>query len=191
MTRNNDADDQQNSTAIDELAETIQEGQNIIENVEADIPAEALEALETVEDDLEGLEDTIEDGNGTLPEGFEADVQSTQDDIGDLQKTLNLAGADRQHIMEVEDLEDTIETIEDRVADARNRYGVKVDEDPVEFFDEESPTAKDILSRFGEDTDDALVEEGTENTYSGDDPVPLGGPGIERFDSEPRTPGNS
>lgn len=191
MSDNNEADDQQNSAAINELADTIQDGQDIIENVEADIPAEALEDLETVEDDIEGLEDAIEDGDDTLPEDFDADVQSTQDDVGNLQRTLNVAGADRQLVMEVEDLEDTVETIEDRAADAHDRYGVKVDDDPVEFFDEESPTAKNILSRFGEDTDDALVEEGTENTYSGDDEVPLGGRGIERFTSEPRTPGNS
>lgn len=191
MTRNNDSDDQQNSTPIDELAETIQDGQDIIEEVEDDVPVEALEALETVEDDLEGLEDAIEDGDNTLPEDIAADVQSTQDDINDLQETLTVGGADRHLLMKVESLEDTVESLEDRAADTHDRYGVKVDNDPVEFFDEESPTAEDILSRFEKNTDDALVEVGTENTYSGDDELPLGGPGIERFTSEPRTPGNS
>lgn len=189
MTGENKADDQSNST--EELAATIQEGQNIIENVEDDVPAEALQELEAVEDGVERLEDGIEDGDDTLPGGFEEDVQSAQDAIGGLQETLNVSGADRALLVKIEELEDIVETIEDRAADVHDRYGVKVGNHPVEFFDEESPTAEEILTRFGEDPDDALVEKGTENTYSGDDPVPLGGPGIERFTSEPRTPGNS
>jgi len=50
---------------------------------------------------------------------------------------------------ELRDLEDTVETVEDRAADTRGRYGVKVGTAPVEFFNEESPTAEDILGRFG------------------------------------------
>ena len=183
--------DPQNSDATTELADTIQSGQDIIESVKDDIPAEVFEHLETVEDDLERLEDGIEDGDDTLPDGFEADVQSTQDDVGTLQKNLNTSGADHDLILEVEDLEDTVETIEDRGVDARSRYGVKVDTDPVEFFDDSSPAAETILARFNKDTDDALVEKDTENTYSGDDEVDLSGPGVERFTTEPRTPGNS
>jgi len=176
---------------LDDLAESIQSGQDIIETVEEDIPADALVDLETVEDDVEALEDAVEHADGPLPDGFEADVQATQDDINDLQETLATGGADPDLFRKVEDLEDTIETIEDRAVDARERYGVKVDNEPVEFFDDASPTAEDILRRFGKDTDDALVAEGTEDTYSGDDEVDLSAPGVERFDSEPRTPGNS
>jgi hypothetical protein len=176
------------------LADTIQTAQDIIEALEEDVPVDALGPLETVDDDIEALEDALEHTDpesGDLPEGFEADVQSAQDDIQSLQETLNVAGADREVIARAEDLDDTVEAVEDRAADARNQYGVKVGTAPVEFFDEESPTAKDILARFGEETDDVLVEKGTENAYSGDQEVPLGGPGIERFDTEPRTDGNS
>jgi hypothetical protein len=129
--------------------------------------------------------------DGDLPDGFEADVQTVQDNVQSLQETLNIAGAEREVIARAEDLDDTVENVEDRAADARDRYGVKVGTAPVEFFDDETPTAEDILDRFGEDTDDVLVEKGTENTYSGDDEVPLGGRGIERFEAEPRTDGNS
>lgn len=174
-----------------ELADQVQDAQDIVEELEDDVPAETLEVLETVDDDLEQLEDAIEDGDGTLPEDFEADVQSTQDSIDDLQENLNLTGADRQLITKAESLDDSVETIEDRLGDTHDRYGVKVDTDPVEFFDQESPTAKEILTRFGKNNDDKLVQKDTENTYSGDDEVPLGGPGIERFTSEPRTPGNA
>lgn len=176
------------------LADTIQTAQDTIEGLEDDVPVDALEPLETVEEDVEVLEDAVEHADpedGGLPEGFEADVQTAQDDVQSLQETLNVAGADREVIARAEDLEDTVETVEDRAADARDQYGVKVGTAPVEFFDEESPTAEDILARFNEDTDDVLVERGTENTYSGDDEVPLGGPGIERFEAEPRTDGNS
>jgi len=176
---------------LDELAESIQNGQDIIESVEDNIPAAALVDLETVEDDFEALEDTVEHADGALPDDFEADVQATQDDINDLQETLATGGADPDLFREVEDLEDGVETIEDRAVDARDHYGVKVDNEPVEFFDEATPTAETILSRFGKNTDDALVEVGTENTYSGDDEVDLTDPGVERFNSEPRTPGNS
>jgi chromosome segregation ATPase len=173
------------------LADIIQDAQDIIENLEDDVPAEALNVLESVDDDIEKLEDTVEDNEGSLPDGFEDNVQAAQDDIENLQETLNLAGAGREVIARAEDLEDTVEAIEDRIADVHDHYGVKVGNDPIEFFDEESPTAEEILARFGKDTDDALVEKGTENTYSGDDEVPLGGPGIERFTAEPRTDGNS
>ncbi|VTT86192.1 hypothetical protein DM2_2230 [Halorubrum sp. DM2] len=189
------SDDPANGTTevveLDDLAESIQSGQDIIESVEDDIPANALVALETVEDDVEGLEDTVEHVDGTLPSDFEADVQATQDDVNDLQETLTTAGVDPDLFRKVEDLEDTIETIEDRAVDARDQYGVKVDNAPVEFFDEATPTAESILSRFGKNTDDALVEVGTENTYSGTDEVDLSDPGVERFTSQPRTPGNA
>lgn len=176
---------------LEDLAESIQSGQDIIESVEEDIPANALVDLETVEDDVEALEDALEHANGSLPDGFEADVQATQDDINDLQETLATGGANPDLFREVENLEDTIETIEDRTVDARDRYGVKIDNEPVEFFHEATPTAENILGRFGKNTDDALVEVGTENTYSGADEVDLSDPGVERFNSEPRTPGNS
>lgn len=175
----------------DELVDTVQHCQDIIESVEADIPADALFDLETVEDDVETLEDALEHAGESVPDGFEADVQTTQDDINDLQQTLATNNVDPDLFREVEDLEDTIETIEDRAVDARAQYGVKVDNDPVEFFDEATPTAEAVLQRFGKNTDDALVEVGTENTYSGDDEVDLSDPGVERFTSEPRTPGNA
>lgn len=189
--RNSPADSaEEHSDAQAPLADTIQTAQDTIEGLENDVPVDALELLETVGEDVEALEDVVPEDGG-LPEGFEADVQTAQDDVQSLQETLNVAGADREVIARAEDLEDTVETVEDRAADARSQYGVKVGTASVEFFDEESPTAKAILARFDEDTDDALVEKGTENTYSGDDEVPLGGHGIERFDTEPRTDGNS
>lgn len=180
-----------NTVDLEWFAEQVQNCQDILESVEDEAPAEALLELETVEEDLERLEDGIEHAGESLSEGFEADVQTTQDDINDLQETLATGGVDPDLFREVEDMEDAVEAIEDRAVDARERYGVKVDNDPVEFFDEASPTAEDILRRFGKDTDDALVAEGTEDTYSGDDEVDLSAPGVERFDSEPRTPGNS
>jgi len=193
--RNTPADSaEEHSNAQATLADTIQTAQDTIEGLEDDVPVDALELLETVEEDVETLEDGVEHADaadGNLPDGFEADVQTAQDDVQSLQETLNIAGADRDVIARAEDLDDIVENVEDRAADARDRYGVKVGTAPVEFFDEESPTAEDILGRFGEDTDDVLVEKGTENTYSGDDEVPLGGPGIERFEAEPRTDGNS
>jgi|GEM_PF-1341034 DNA repair exonuclease SbcCD ATPase subunit len=193
--RNSPADSaEEYSDAQATLADTIQMAQDNIEDLEDEVPVDALELLETVEEDVEALEDAVEDADGEvdgLPDGFEADIQAAQDDVQSLQETLNLAGADRDILARAEDLEDTVETVEDRAADTRGRYGVKVGTAPVEFFNEESPTAEDILGRFGEDTDDVLVEKGTENTYSGDDEVPLGGRGIERFEAEPRTDGNS
>lgn len=188
---NSPADEHSDAQA---LADTIQTAQDIVEALEEDVPVNALELLETVDDDVEALEDAVEHADledGGLPEGFEADVQAAQGDLKNLQETLNVAGAEREVIARAENLKDTVETVENRAADAHDQYGVKVGTAPVEFFDEESPTAKDILARFGEDTDDVLVEKGTENTYSGDDEVPLGGPGIERFAVEPRTDGNS
>lgn len=176
------------------LADTIQTAQDTIEALEDDVPVDALELLDTVEEDIGALEDAVEHADSEddgLPDSFEVDVQTAQDDVQSLQETLNIAGADREVIARAEELEDTVETVEDRAADARDQYGVKVGTAPVEFFDEESPTAEDILARFSEDTDDVLVERGTENTYSGDDEVPLGGHGIERFEAEPRTDGNS
>jgi uncharacterized phage infection (PIP) family protein YhgE len=185
---------EEHSSAQADLTDTIQTAQDIIEDLEDNVPVDALELLETVDDDVETLEDALRHADpedGSLPEGFEGDVQTAQDDIQSLQEMLNVAGADREVIARTEDLDDTVETVEDRAADVRDQYGVKVGTAPVEFFDEESPTAKDILTRFDEGTDDVLVEKGTENTYSGDDEVPLGGPGTERFDVEPRTDGNS
>lgn len=176
---------------FDDIAEAIQDAQDVIEAVEEDIPASALAALEAVEEDVEDLEDALEHGEGSLPDGIEEDVQATQDDIDDLQETLATGGADPDLFRKVEDLEDKIETIEDDTVSARDKYGVKVDGEPVEFFDEVTPTAETILARFGKNTDDALVEAGTENTYSGDDEVDLSDPGVERFTSEPRTPGNA
>lgn len=193
--RNSPADSaEEHSDAQAPLADTLQTAQDTIEGLEDDVPVDALELLETVEEDIEALVDAVEhadpEDNG-LPDSFEADVQTAQDDVQSLQETLNIAAADREVIARAEELDDTVETVEDRAADARDRYGVKVGTAPVEFFDEESPTAEDILARFSEDTDDVLVERGTENTYSGDDEVPLGGHGIERFEAEPRTDGNS
>ncbi|MFC7043932.1 hypothetical protein [Halonotius sp. GCM10025705] len=176
---------------FDDLAESIQEAQDIIEALEEDIPASAFADLETVEDNIEDLEDALEHAEGSLPNGIEGDVQATQDDINDLQETIATSGADPDLFRKIEDLEDTIETVEDRTVSARDKYGVKVDGEPVEFFNEASPTAETILAQFSKNTDDALVEEGTENTYSGEDEVDLSGPGVERFSSEPRTPGNA
>jgi hypothetical protein len=193
--RNSPADSaEEHSNAEATLTDTIQTAQDTIEGLEDDVPVDALELLETVEEDIEALEDAVEHADpedGDLPDGFEADVQTVQDNVESLQETLNIAGTDREVIARAEDLDDIVEDVEDRAADARDRYGVKVGTAPVEFFDEESPTAEVILDRFGEDTDDVLVERGTENTYSGDDEVPLGGRGIERFEAEPRTDGNS
>jgi ABC-type transporter Mla subunit MlaD len=196
MSESNSSTDsaEEHSDAQVPLADTIQTAQDTIQGLEDDVPVDALESLETVEEDIEALEDAVEhadpDDNG-LSDSFEADVQTAQDDIQNLQETLNITGADREVISRAEELEDTVETVEDRAADARDQYGVKVGTAPVEFFNEESPTAEDILARFDENTDDVLVERGTENTYSGDDEVPLGGHGIERFEAEPRTDGNS
>lgn len=196
MSRNNstaDSDEEYRDRQA-ALADTIQTAQDSIEGLEDEVPVDALELLDTVEEDVETLEDAIEEGGSDgsgFPDGFETDIQAAQDDVQSLQETLNVAGADREVIETAEGLEDTVETVEDRAADVRDQYGVKVGTAPVEFFDEESPTAEDILARFGENTDDVLVERGTENTYSGDDKVPLGGPGIERFEAEPRTDGNS
>jgi len=193
--RTNMTDEPANDTAVvaelDNLAESIQNGQDIIESVEEDIPADAFEDLETVEDGLEDLEDAIEHADRPLPEDFESDVQTTQEDINGLQETLTTSGAEVALLHEIEDLEDIIETIEDRTVDARDQYGVKVDTEPVEFFDEATPTAEAILAQFGKNTDDALVEVGSENTYSGDDVVDLSDPGVERFESQRRTPGNA
>jgi len=142
------------------LTDTIQTAQDTIEGLKDDVPVDALELLETVEEDIEALEGAVEHADSEddgLPDGFEADVQTAKNDVQGLQETLNIAGADRETIARAQNLEDTVETIEDRAADARDRYGVKVGNAPVEFFNEESPTAEDILARFDEDTDDVLV----------------------------------
>jgi hypothetical protein len=97
------------------LADTIQTAQDIIEALEEDVPVDALGPPETVDDDIEALEDALEHTDpesGDLPEGFEADVQSAQDDIQSLQETLNVAGADREVIARAEDLDDTVEAVE-------------------------------------------------------------------------------
>lgn len=109
--------------------------------------------------------------------------------MADHQKTLASAEADTRR--RAENIEDAVEGIEDAVTDQHSGYGVKVDTAPVEFFDTPTPIAEAILERFGKNTDDVLVEKGTENNYFDVNKVDLSRPSIERFTSEPRIDGNS
>jgi archaellum component FlaC len=174
--------------SLADLRERVQVTQDRAEKLENKLPAHARGAHKLVEDGLEVIEDDLEDSDD-VPDDMDARVQEVQNDVGDLQREL--AGADNETRQRAENLEDALEDLEDAVADQRIGYGVKVGNDPVQFFDDPRPTAKAILERFGEKSDDALVERGTENTYSGDNKVDLSGPGIERFTSEPQTGGNS
>lgn len=176
------------TTAAD-VHRAVEEAQAIADDLGTDVPGDAFVQLENVTNALEVLDDKAEAADGNLPEGFEDDIETVQDEIGTLQEEL--VDADGDLFRRAKDLDHAVESIEAAVAGMEAGYGVKVGNHPVEFFDEETPTAREILSRFGEATDDVLVEADTENQYSGASEVPLGGPGIERFTAEPATDGSA
>lgn len=172
-----------------DLQTPVRDAQATIEELENDVPDEAFTAFQTVEREVETLEDALEETDGGLPDNFKSNVQAAQDALVDFRMEVPDADADFQR--RADDLEDALETLEDTVHARDDRYGVQVNTDPVEFFEDSSPEATDILARFDKDTDGSLVSKDDSATYSNGDPVPLAQDGVERFRYEAKTPGNS